>query len=77
MTNLVNRFWRIEWRHISGYHAPTLYVEAKKREDALKLGRKSSSLANFPNKWNFRLSSLPTKDELIEMGLIKVKPRKR
>jgi hypothetical protein len=76
MDKLVNRSWKIEWRNRDGIHAPALYVEAKKREEALKLAKFSSRLADFPEKWGFKLVSLPTREELIELGVIKPKKSK-
>lgn len=35
------------------YQAPALYVEAKKEDEAVKLGKERTRLADFPN-WSFR-----------------------
>lgn len=46
------RLWRVSWVHISGYRAPSVYVEAEKMVAAIKLAKDKSRLSDFPRFWS-------------------------
>lgn len=74
MDKNVNRLWAVNWINLVGIQAPTLYVEAKTRKEALKLAERSSRLADFPEKWSFKLTPIKTKAEIKEeLGLVSKK----
>lgn len=55
-----NRLWRVEWFHRSGYRAPSTYVEAKTRKEAINIAKEASRLGDFPKSWSVRLKRLGT-----------------
>lgn len=55
-TKHVLRLWRVEWVHRDGYQAPHGFVEAEKREEAVKLQKKTKArLKDFPESWSWKL----------------------
>ena len=56
LTNKPVRLWRVEWVHRNGYQAPYIFVEAKKRKEALgEVENLNSRLGKFPENWSFIL----------------------
>ncbi len=47
--------WRVDWIHRNGYQAPTYYVEAKTRREALALAKEKSRFTDFPKTWFCRI----------------------
>lgn len=50
--NNVVLLWRVDWTHRSGYRAPSQYVEAKTKGEAITAVKELSRLANFPESWS-------------------------
>lgn len=46
------QLWRVEWNHRSGYNAPSTFVEAKTKQEAIQLAKKESRLGDFPEQWS-------------------------
>jgi hypothetical protein len=46
------RLWRVDWVHIRGYRAPSVYVEAETRRLAIKLAKEKSRLGDFEKQWS-------------------------
>jgi len=61
-TNSKQWFWRATWVHRNGYLAPTYYVEAKRRKDAIKLAKERSRLASFPKQWYVYITKMFEED---------------
>ena len=61
------RLWRVVITHVSGYQAPSFYVEtttksSQNREkaelEAIKLAKEKSGLGRFPKTWVFKVVHL-------------------
>lgn len=61
------RLWRVDTTHVSGYHAPSFYIETatsaawtreKSEEEAIKLAKEKSGLGRFPETWIFNVHHL-------------------
>jgi hypothetical protein len=57
-TNKKRPLWRVDWYHRAGYRAPYQLIEAKTKEEAIKLAKTSSRLGDFQNLWSFKLTKL-------------------
>lgn len=57
--NSENALWAVQWVHTSGYQAPYQTVEAKKREDAIKLAKKVKCRLRDFKCWGWKLVRLP------------------
>jgi len=47
--------WRVDWVHRNGYQAPTYYVEAKTRREAIAEAKAKSRFADFSKTWFCRI----------------------
>jgi len=52
------RLWRVEMVHRNGYQAPSILIEAKKKEIHKEVKKLNLRLLDFPNSWSYQLVDL-------------------
>ena len=52
------RLWRVEMVHRNGYQAPSILIEAKKKDVHKEVKKLNLRLLDFPNSWSYHLVDL-------------------
>ena len=52
------RLWRVAIVHRNGYEAPSLLIEAKKKEVHAEVRKLQLRLLDFPESWSYRVIDL-------------------
>jgi hypothetical protein len=51
--------WAVQWFHKDGYQAPYQVIEAKKREDAIKIAKEVNCVLRNFKSWGWKIVKLP------------------
>lgn len=83
-----SRLWRVVITHVSGYQAPSFYLETETpdskireiaEEEAIKLAKEKSGLGRFLKTWNFSVVHLEDRFQIdgrwVKQGICRMNER--